>query len=194
MKDIVFITGNENKLREARQILGVDIVSKKLDLREVQGVDLEEVIEDKLSHAYKILKKPVMVEDTGLFLKALNGFPGALIKLLLDRVGREGVVKVLEGFDDKEVVAKCAVGFTSDGKDLKVFIGEIEGLIVSPCGESGFGWDPIFQPKGYDKTFAEMSAEEKNGISHRCKALKKFKDYLDSQMESFKTPKIFKDV
>ncbi len=180
MNNIIFITGNENKLREAKQILEVEIVSEKLDIREIQDVDLGEVIKDKLMHAYKLIKKPVMVEDTGLFLNALNGFPGALIKQLLGRVGREGIVKLLEGFDDKSVVAKCAVGFTKDGKDLKVFIGEAEGLIVSPRGESGFGWDPIFQPEGYDKTFAEMGSEEKNSISHRFKALKKFKDYLNS--------------
>lgn len=180
MKDIIFITGNENKLREAKQILGIGIVSKNLDIKEIQDVDLEGVIKDKLRNAYKLIKKPVMVEDTGLFLKALNGFPGALIKLLLSRIGREGIVKLLKEFDDKDVVAKCAVGFTKDGKDLKVFIGEAEGLIVNPKGESGFGWDPIFQPKGYEKTFAEMSSEKKNSISHRFKALKKFKDYLDS--------------
>lgn len=179
MNNIIFITGNENKLREAKQILGVEIVSENLDIREIQDVDLEEVIKDKLRNAYKRIKKPVMVEDTGLFLNALNGFPGALIKQLLGRVGREGIVKLLKGFDDKTVVAKCAVGFTKDGKDLKVFIGEAEGLIVSPRGESGFGWDPIFQPKGYEKTFAEMNSEEKNAISHRYKALKKFKEYLN---------------
>ena len=178
MNNIIFITGNENKLREAKQILGIEMVSKNLDIKEIQDVDLGEVIKDKLMHAYKLIKKPVMVEDTGLFLNALNGFPGALVKQLLGRVGREGIVKLLEGFDDKSVIAKCAVGFTKDGKDLKVFIGEAEGLIVSPRGESGFGWDPIFQPKGHDKTFAEMSSEEKNSISHRYKALKKFKEYL----------------
>lgn len=191
---MIFITGNENKLREAIQILGVEMVSKNIDIKEIQDVDLEEVIRDKIRNAYKLIKKPVMVEDTGLFLNALNGFPGALIKQLLGRVGREGIVKLLKGFDDKSVVAKCAVGFTKDGKDLKVFIGEAEGLIVSPRGESGFGWDPIFQPKGYEKTFAEMNSEEKNAISHRYKALKKFKWYLDSQTKPFKTSKIFKDV
>lgn len=180
MNNIIFITGNEHKVREARQILGVDIVSKNLDIKEIQDVDLEGVIKDKLRNAYKLTKSPVMVEDTGLFLNALNGFPGALIKQLLGRIGRDGIVKVLEGFNDKSVIAKCAVGFTKDGKDLKVFIGEAEGLIVSPRGESGFGWDPIFQPKGYEKTFAEMSSEEKNNISHRYKALKKFKEYLKS--------------
>ncbi len=180
MKEIVFITGNENKLREARQILGIDMVSEKLDLRELQAVDLEDVIEEKLKHGYEILKRPVMVEDTGLFFNALHGFPGALIKMLLDKVGREGVVKVLDGFEDKSGVAKCAIGFTEDGKGLKVFIGEVKGQIVEPRGESNFGWDPIFQPEGYDKTFAEMSAEEKNAISHRFKALKKFKDFLSN--------------
>lgn len=181
MKEIVFITGNENKLREAKQILNTDIVSEKLDLREIQDVDLENVVEEKLKHGYEILKKPVMVEDTGLFFNALNGFPGALIKMLIDRVGREGLVDILEKFDDKTAVAKCAVGFTEDGKKLKVFIGEAKGKIVSSRGESGFGWDPVFQPEGYDKTFAELSAEEKNAISHRFRAFKKFKDFLDKK-------------
>lgn len=180
MKEIIFITGNEHKLREAKQILKIDIVSKKIDLRELQAVELEDVIEEKLRHGYEILKKPVIVEDTGLFFNALKGFPGALIKMLIDRVGREGIVKLLEGFEDKTATAKCAIGFTKDGKEVEIFIGEIKGQIVSPQGESGFGWDPIFQPDGYDKTFAEMSAEEKNAISHRFKALKKFKEYLKS--------------
>jgi len=179
MKDIVFITGNENKVREAKQILNKDIISENLDLRELQAVDLEDVIEEKLKHGYDILKKPVMVEDTGLFLNALKGFPGALIKMLLERIGRQGIVKILQGFEDKGVIAKCAVGFTSDGKDIKVFIGEVKGKIVEPKGESGFGWDPIFQPDGFDKTFAEMGAEEKNAISHRFKAFKKLGDYLN---------------
>jgi len=180
MKGITFITGNEHKLREAKQILNVDLTSEKIDLRELQAVDLEDVIEDKLRHGYEILKKPIIVEDTGLFLNALNGFPGALIKMLLDKIGREGIVKVLEGFDDKSVTAKCAIGFTEDGKNLKVFIGEAKGKIVEPRGESGFGWDPIFKPDGYDKTFAEMRDEEKNSISHRFNAFKKLKEFLDS--------------
>lgn len=178
MKGIIFITGNEHKLREAKQILGIDIVSKNIDLREVQDVDLEKVVEDKLKHGYEVLRQPVMVEDTGLFFNALNGFPGALIKFLIQRAGREGIIKVLEGFDDKTATAKCAIGFTENGRDLKVFIGEVKGKIVSPRGESGFGWDPIFQPEGYSKTFAEMSADEKNAISHRFKALEKFKQFI----------------
>lgn len=181
MKGIVFITGNKNKLREAMQILDVGIVSQNLDLREPQAVDLEKVVKEKLVHGYEMLKKPVMVEDTGLFFNALNGFPGALIKLLIERIGREGIVKMLKGFEDKTAIAKCAVGFTKDGKGLKVFIGEIEGEIVNPKGVSGFGWDPIFQPKGHDKTFAEMNSEEKNAISHRFKALEKFKDFLENE-------------
>lgn len=181
MKNIIFITGNKNKLREAMQILNADIVSQKLDLREPQAVDLEGVIKEKLKHGYEILKKPVMVEDTGLFFNALNGFPGALIKLLIERIGGEGIVKMLKGFGDKTATAKCAVGFTKDGQDLKVFIGKIEGEIVNPKGVSGFGWDPIFQPKGFDKTFAEMGAEEKNAVSHRFKALEKFKDFLENE-------------
>lgn len=181
MKGIVFITGNEHKLREAKQILGVDIISQRLDLKEIQDVDLENVIKEKLVNGYEQLNKSVMVEDTGLFLNALQGFPGALIKMLITRIGREGIVRILKDFDDKTAVAKCAVGFTNDGKDIQIFVGSIEGTIVEPRGESGFGWDPVFQPKGYDKTFAEMGAEEKNIISHRFKALKKFKKFLENK-------------
>ena len=181
MDNVTFITGNENKVREAKQILSINLVSEKLDLRELQAVELEDVIEEKLRHGYEILKKPVMVEDAGLFFNALNGFPGALIKMLIERAGREGIVNILKNFKDKTAVAKCAVGYTKDGKDLKVFIGEVKGKIVEPRGESGFGWDPIFQPEGYDKSFAEMSAEEKNSISHRFKALKKFKEFLKNE-------------
>jgi len=181
MEGIIFITGNEHKLREAKQIIGVDIVSKSLELREIQSVELEDVIKEKLKHGYELLKNPVIVEDTGLFLNAFNGFPGALIKMLLSKVKREGIVKMLERFDDKTAVARCAVGFTRDGKKLQVFIGEIKGKIVSPRGESGFGWDPIFQPDGYDETFAEMGAEKKNSISHRFQAFSKFKNYLTKE-------------
>jgi len=181
MKDIVFITGNEGKLKEAKEILNVDISSEKLDLLEIQAVNLEDVIEEKLKHGYEILKKPIIVEDTGLFFNGMNGFPGALIKMLLDKVGREGIFRALQGFDDKSAVAKCAIGFTDNGKDIHVFIGEAKGKIVEPRGESGFGWDPLFQPEGFDKTFAEMSSEEKNAISHRFKAFKKFKEFLESR-------------
>lgn len=179
MKEIIFVTSNENKLREAKQLLSIDIISKNIDLRELQSVNIEGVIEEKLKHGYQILKKPIIVEDTGLFFDALHGFPGALIKMLIDRVGRDGIVKILKDFKDKTATAKCAIGFTEDGKDFKVFIGEVQGRIVSPRGESGFGWDPIFQPENFIKTFAEMSSEEKNAISPRSKAFKEFKNFLE---------------
>ncbi len=182
MEEIIFITSNENKLKEARSILpDIKIISKKIDLLEIQSVQLEDVIKEKLKYGFQQIKKPIIVEDTGLFFNGLNGFPGALIKMLLDSVGCEGCFKIINAFEDKSAIAKCAVGFTSDGKDLKVFIGEIKGTIVNPKGSSNFGWDPIFQPEGLDKTFAEMNPEEKNAISHRYKALKKFKEFLNNE-------------
>lgn len=180
MKEITFITGNEHKLREAREILGVDIKQKNIDIPEIQSVELKPVIEAKLKEAYKILQKPVIVEDVGFFSEALNGLPGALIKWFIEKtLGRDGIVKILEPFDNKKATVVCAVGYTEDGETIHVFEGKINGIVVPKRGESGFGFDPIFQPEGYSKTFAEMSAEEKNAISHRGRAFVKFKEFLE---------------
>ncbi|MBU4502313.1 MAG: RdgB/HAM1 family non-canonical purine NTP pyrophosphatase [Nanoarchaeota archaeon] len=179
MKEITFITGNEHKLREAIEILGVNIQQKSIDLPEIQSVELKPVIEAKLKGAYEILQKPVIVEDVGFFSESLNGLPGALIKWFIETLGRDGIVKILEPFDNKKVTVVCAVGYTEDGETIHVFEGKVNGIVVPKRGESGFGFDPIFEPEGHSKTFAEMSAEEKNAISHRGRAFEKFKEFLE---------------
>lgn len=183
-KKLLFITGNENKLREARQILkGFDIESRDVDVPEIQEVNEQVIVEEKVRQALKLLDCEVFVEDTSLCFDAFNGLPGPLVKWFLKTVGRRGLVDMLAAFDNKAAYAKCYVGYGRPAKDgeaekIVVFKGSVKGRIVEPTGESKFGWDPIFLPDGYEKTFAQMTEEEKNSISHRRIALEKFKQYL----------------
>ncbi|KAK9739214.1 Ham1 family [Popillia japonica] len=147
-KPITFVTGNVKKLEELVAIL------------ELQG-EIDEICIKKCKEAVKQVNGPVIVEDTSLCFKAFGGLPGPYIKWFLNSVGPEGLHKMLLGYNDKSAEA-----------------GRTEGEIVSPRGPMDFGWDPCFQPKGYDKTYAELPKSEKNQISHRYKALKQLQDYL----------------
>lgn len=178
-KNLKFVTGNINKLREARQILGLPLAHADLpDLDEIQTSDVEQVVVHKLSQAQDRLRCPVMVEDSGLIFCAWNGLPGALVKWFEKSVGCAGMVKMLEPFADRRAVAACYVGM-HDGKRVTIAKGEVHGTIaLAERGENGFGWDSIFIPDGHVRTYAEMSAEEKNAISHRGKAFEALKKML----------------
>jgi inosine triphosphate pyrophosphatase len=174
---LYFITGNPEKLTEAKAILG-DVEQIELDLLEIQDLDQQKIIAEKLREATKQHKGEFFVEDTSLYLDCLNGFPGPLIKWMLERIGNKGIFELVSKYENKEVTAKTVVGWTN-GKDIKFFTGEAKGIIVSPRGPNDFGWDQIFQPLGYEKCWSEMSREEKNKISMRRKALLKMKEYLE---------------
>lgn len=183
MKNITFITNSPGKVAEAQSILGSDfkVALKKIDLDEIQTVDGKQVIEKKAKEAYKILKRPVMVEDTSLYFKAWNGLPGALQRWWLDTVGCEGFCKMMKPYKNRAAWAESAIALY-DGRKMEIFVGRIDGTITQkPKGTQGFGWDPIFVPKGYKKTFAEMGLEEKNKISMRKVALEKLRKYLKSK-------------
>ncbi|MBR9691864.1 RdgB/HAM1 family non-canonical purine NTP pyrophosphatase [Candidatus Woesearchaeota archaeon] len=176
---LIFVTGNNKKLEEARKILsGFEIENTKLDIPEIQE-EIHEVIKDKAKKATALMNKPCFVEDTSLCFNALKGLPGQYIKEFLDKLGLKGVCNLLATYDDKSAEAVCMVGYCEPGKEPVILEGKVKGAIVEPRGKIEFGWDPIFQPEGYEKTFAEMTQEEKNAISHRKKALIKFKEFLD---------------
>ncbi len=177
--EIYFVTSNQNKLKEAQNILKKEIKSIDLDIPEIQAIYVEEVIKDKALKAYERVKKPVLVEDTGLYIKSWNDFPGALIHWLLETINIQGIFRLLENYKNKEAYAETGLCLY-DGNEFHIFIGKIYGVITEPKGEYGFGWDPIFKPKGYGITFAEMKIEEKNKISMRKEAFLKLKKYLDS--------------
>ncbi|XP_068095999.1 inosine triphosphate pyrophosphatase isoform X1 [Hyperolius riggenbachi] len=182
-RSVVFVTGNAKKLEEVIQILGdkfpYKLVAKKIDLPEYQG-EPDEISIQKCKEAVKQIQGPVVVEDTCLCFNALGGLPGPYIKWFLEKLKPEGLHQMLAGFEDKSAFALCTFAYSSGNLDEPVllFKGKTPGHIVSPRGPRDFGWDPCFQPDGYEKTYAELPKEVKNSISHRYKALKEMSDYF----------------
>lgn len=178
-EQLKFVTGNANKVREASEILGVRLQQVEVEgLYETQTRDLAELVSHKARQAYESLQSPVLVEDSGLVFSAWNGLPGALVKWFESTVGCEGMLKMLESFDDRKALALCYVA-VYDGESLTIAKGEVEGR-VADCvhGDNGFGWDVLFIPDGEKRTYAEMEAHEKNAISHRKRAFEELRRML----------------
>ena len=175
---LTFITGNAGKAKYLSDYFHMPMEHLKLDLREIQSVDLKEVVEDKAKRAYKIIKSPVLVEDVALTFKALKALPGPLIKWFLETLGNEGLCRLLDGFDDRNALAEVEFAIC-DESGVHTFGGSMEGSISKiPRGEMGFGWDPVFIPKGHEKTWAEMTDDEKHATSMRKIALEKMSEFL----------------
>ena len=174
-----FITSNNNKVREASKILGFDLKQySSIDFYEIQNDDISKIVEHKAHQAYQEFKCPILVEDSGLVFSAWNALPGGLIKWFETNVGCEGMLKMLEGFENREAFAICVVAIY-DGQNFHVAKGEVRGEIANSIrGSSGFGWDTIFIPEGHKRTFAEMSFSDKNAISHRRQAFDHLKKYI----------------
>jgi len=174
-----FVTGNPNKAREAGAILGVSLEQVEVNgLFEIQTQDIEELVVHKCQQAYDSLKCPLLVEDSGLVFNAWSGLPGALVKWFECTVGCDGMLKMLQPFEDRSALAVCCFAM-HDGKDIQIARGEVKGSIATEIrGSNGFGWDVFFIPEGYEKTYAEMPSDEKNAISHRKNALEKLKQLI----------------
>ena len=191
MREIVLSTDNINKLREIREILE-DLDIKIYGKSDIEGLDFE-VIEDGDTLYDNALKKAsamaervdyaVLADDTGLFVKALNGEPGVHSARYAsehdDKKNREKLLNNLKDKDDRSAYFKTQIILIDEEKNIIPIEGVCPGKIsLEEKGENGFGYDSIFIPEGFDKTFAEMSHEEKNEISHRSRALKNLRDKL----------------
>jgi len=177
MKSLMFITGNLNKVKQTQKYCPIPLEHKKLDLIEIQSLDVKEVVEHKVKEAYKILKKPVLVEDTSLVFHAMGKLPGPLIKWFLEELGNDGLCKLIT--KNRSATATVMYGFY-DGEKIKFFEGIFEGEIAkTPRGKNGFGWDSIFIHKGQKKTYAEMTEEEFDAYNKRRIALEKMKKEFD---------------
>lgn len=177
----VFVTSNENKLREAAGILGVDLDSAEVDVPEIQSLDFGEVAAAKALAAHKALGMPscpVIVDDSGLAVGVWGGFPGPLTRWLMKSVGNAGLLRMLAAEEDRSARAVCAVAVADASGSVRVSWGVVEGEISrEPRGEGGFGFDPIFVPEGETRTYAEMG-EEKSLDSHRTRALQEARQEL----------------
>ncbi len=179
--ELCFVTGNENKIKEARAILEVPIEIVKLDLPEIQSLDPKKVVGYKAAAAYEKLKKPLIVEDVSFSVEAWNGFPGPFIKFVEKAGGNELLLKMMSGENNRKARAIATIGLHT-GKEIVFFSGEVKGQITEGIREgNGWGFDFIFQPKGEKRTFSEMEDGEKNKKSHRYLALSKLKKYLQKE-------------
>lgn len=176
--DVTFITGNQHKADFLAQYLGHPVAHQKIELDEIQTLDLQEVSENKARQAYATVQKPVLVEDISLEFMALGKLPGTFVRWFIEEIGTQGLCKMLKGYEDRSAIAKsCFVYF--DGMRLEFFEGSITGQIASePRGAGGFGWDAVFIPDGAEKTLAEMNDQEIKQFSLRTTTvfpqLKKF--------------------
>jgi non-canonical purine NTP pyrophosphatase (RdgB/HAM1 family) len=175
--DAVLVTGNPSKLIEARRLFpGLEAVD--LDLPEIQSLDLHEVLRAKAKEAWRQLRRPVIVEETGLELPALNGFPGPLVKWMLQAIGPEGIARTVAAAGNSGATARCALMFYDGARELLAEGATTGTLVLPPRGAHGFGWDPVFQPQDADITYGEMSPHEKDAISQRGRAWRAFRDVL----------------
>ena len=166
----VLVTGNAGKIAEARLAMGTDLEAVEADLPEIQSLDYLEVLRAKAEEAWRRVGRPLVVEEAGLDLAALNGFPGPLVKWMLQAVGAEGLARAVAALGDVRASARCFLLY-KDGDREVVAEGRTEGTLVLPGrGRHGFGWDPVFLPEGSAFTYAELTGSDKTAVSHRGKA------------------------
>jgi len=186
---IYFATGNLNKIEEVKKILkDYPIKIKHIDKKkpEIQANDVEEIALRSATWIAQEVELPIFVEDDGLFIKALNGFPGPYAAYIFETIGKRGILKLLDDQMNRKAIFKSVIAFCAPKKDPICFIGVISGQIsMEERGAYGFGFDPIFEPEnGPGKTFGEMTMCEKIRYSHRGKSVKKFVSwYLESTKE-----------
>lgn len=179
IRELVFITGNAAKAKYLSSYFHFPVNHVKLDLSEIQSLDLRSIVEDKAKRAYEIVKKPVIVEDVSLTFLVLKNLPGPLIKWFLESIGNSGMCRLLGEQDDRSAIAEVQFAFCDD-QGVKIFPGSVQGEIATtPRGTTDFGWDPIFVPLGHTKTWAEMSLDEKHETSMRKIALVGLKKFLE---------------
>ena len=183
---VVFLaTNNINKFNEARRVLveyKIGVGMLRVKTAEIQSTNLRDIAQTSAQDAFRRCRLPVIVEDAGLFIEALRGFPGPYAAYVYKTINNKGLLKLMESVDDRKAKFQSTIAYCDSYSGAPVcFKGEAAGKITTEerrgNGKSGFGFDPIFKPSGSEKTFAEMTIEEKNGFSHRAKAFCKFAEW-----------------
>jgi XTP/dITP diphosphohydrolase len=175
------VTGNAGKAAEVAAFFGglVEVKHVALEIPEHRSNDIAEIARGKARYAFTKLKIPLLVDDTGFFIDALGGFPGPYAAYVLNSIGNTGILKLMEGISNRHARFTTGIAY-ADEKGIEVFTGTLEGTIAHcPRGNNGFGYDPIFETD--KKTLAELSIEEKSGISHRARALSAFQCWYVAQ-------------
>jgi len=173
--DLFFVSSNVHKYQEAKKILdsfGIKLGFFKSNLEEIQSNSLQDIASQKAKNAFLKCKKPVIIEDDGLFINSLDGFPGPYSSYVFKTIGNKGILNLLKNNRKAKFVSIISY---CDKKIFQSFDAKLDGSISHSQKGQGWGYDPIFIPKNTQKTFAEIN--NKNELSHRYKALKKFSNW-----------------
>lgn len=177
---LILVSSNPNKGIEVERILGVPVLRVSLSLPEIQAATVEEVTRYKLEVAKTKGYGRLIVEDVSLGFDELGNFPGPYVRWLLEAAGGRGLAAIAYALNNRSARAQCCVGYW-DGTRVTMFLGETKGeILVEPRGAGHFGWDAWFQPAGSTKTFAEMTDDEKDAVSHRGAAYRELAGFLRS--------------
>lgn len=185
---LFFVSSNYHKFQEIQKILNefnIQISFHQAELPELQSDSLEEIALFSAKHAYSQLKQSLFVEDTGLFIHTLRGFPGPYASYIFKTIGNQGVLQLLGENSNRNAIFKTVIALILSENESCTFIGETQGTIAhSETGNYGWGYDPIFIPlEGDGRTYAEMGVDKKNQISHRRRSLEKLVTYLKSKIQ-----------
>jgi XTP/dITP diphosphohydrolase len=175
MENITFVSTNQNKFLEVQSILSTRSITvdfSQMHLVEIQSDSLEEIAREKTKTAFAKVGRPVIVEDDGLFIDSLAGFPGQYSSFVFRTIGNDGILKLLAGSAERSAYFSSVIAFYN-GITLSISDGRVDGRISDRITEGGWGYDPVFVPDGTDLTFAELK-KSKNEYSHRKRALEKF--------------------
>jgi XTP/dITP diphosphohydrolase len=184
LSSIFFASSNQNKFKEAESILlkfGIQLKFLKCNLEEIQSDSLEEIAQHKANQAFSLCSKPVIIEDDGLFIKSLKGFPGPYSSFVFQTIGNEGILKLVP--KDRRALFMSIIAYCKEKNDVMLFDANVTGKISRNMRGSKWGYDPIFIPEGQTKTYSQLRG--KNMISHRYLVLKKFANwYLHTPQSS----------
>lgn len=189
MRSLYFLSTNINKFTEIYPILHEYKVAVKflnMKLREIQAESLREIAQEKSKDAFKAVSKPVIVEDDGLFIHRLKGFPGSNSSFVFKTIGNVGILKLLSHLRDRSA-SFVSVFVYNDGNNVRSFVGKTDGKISSKIAGPGWGYDPIFIPTGSELSFGELR-DKKMRISHRTKGITAFAKWYGRNYLQLKRP------
>ena len=184
---LFFVSSNIHKFQEIQKILNeynIQISFHQQDLPELQSDSLEDIALFSAKYAFSQLQHPLFVEDTGLFIEELNGFPGPYASYVLKTIGNQGILHLLQGKSNRNATFRTVIALIFSDTESITFLGEIKGVIAhSEQGDQGWGYDPIFIPLEEDsnRTYGQMTIHEKNKVSHRRKSIEKLAAYLSTK-------------
>ncbi|MDD3398785.1 MAG: RdgB/HAM1 family non-canonical purine NTP pyrophosphatase [Candidatus Methanomethylophilaceae archaeon] len=183
---LAVITSNPGKVEEYRaalSVLGIEMEHRRFPYMEPQVDDLNEVVRHGLEELRSQGLQDFIIDDSGLFVESLKGFPGVYSAYALKTLGNNGLLRLLDGQEQRRAEFQCCIGCSRDGMPDIVVRGSCQGVILTKeQGEGGFGFDPIFSPDG-ERSFAQMGTEEKNAMSHRGRAVQALAEALRESME-----------